>query len=242
MRDMRLNCNVTRGEIDNTQRGLVVVTLWVCGEEAPCRINLEGDCLRDLAGCKIAFTNKQFNEFQPYPVSLSALSQGVVGEITASARLYTVTKQNDLGEYENPCYTNVMRLEFFTSLGRVIFECLNFETELISLDWQMTDGEEFAQEASNFANWQAHIEATPKEELNTQPYLLSDLFDEIFQRFGNSIDFDQHEAALMGWDGTLSALADARELKPADFDQDLLLDDALLGDQFMKASCTIDIS
>ena len=217
MRDMRLNCNVTRGEIDNTRRGIVVVRLWIFGEDDPHEFLLEGDCLRDLAGCHYEFKNTPLDGFKPLDINISEVNTGVVGDITASARL-CMHKPNELGQYEKPLFVNVLRLEFFTSIGRVILECFDCKCNLLDLEWSMNEGEEFAQKASNFSAWQAHIASTSKRDLNNNPQQLSYLYDEIHQRFADSIDFDQYEAALMGWEGILAALADERDANSKSLD------------------------
>ncbi len=210
MNDLRLNCNVTRGEIDNTHRGAVVLRLWVYGEIKPYEFTLTGDCLRDLAGCHFYFANTPLEPFKNLDAVLPKKAKGVVGEITASARL-CMHKPNELGQYEKPVYVNVLRLEFFCELGRVLLESFDCQVKLISQEWSMSEDEEFAQKASNFAAWQSHVKATPKTELNSNAQQLSLLYDEIHQRFADSMDFDQYEASLMGWDGILSALADERD-------------------------------
>jgi len=97
MNDMRLNCNVTRGEIDNTRRGTVVVRLWIYGEIKPREYTLKGDCLRDIAGGHFYFSNKPLEPFKPLDCDLPNEAEGLVGEITASARL-CMHKPNALGQ------------------------------------------------------------------------------------------------------------------------------------------------
>ena len=87
----------------------------------------------------------------------------------------------------------------------------------------MTEDEEFAQKASNFSAWQEHIAKVPTSELEKNPHILAILYDEMHQRFGDLLDFDQHEAALLNWHGITSALAEEREINVLadDFSPDL---------------------
>ena len=210
MNDMRLNSYVTRGEIDNTQRGTVVARLWLHGQDEPLEFSLAGDCLRDLAGSHFLFANTPLEPFQTLDADLSEVAEGVVGEITASARL-CMHKPNESGQYEKPVFVNVLRLEFFTALGRVVLECFDCRVQLVSTSWSMSADEEYGQVASNFAAWQSHISRANKSEFAKDVQRLSFLYDEIHQRFADSLDFDQYEASLMGWNGILGALADERE-------------------------------
>src|SRR5258707_14164420 len=53
----RLNQMVTRGVIDNRQKGKVLGTLWLIGQESAIRLELDGNCDDDLAGCLVEFIN-----------------------------------------------------------------------------------------------------------------------------------------------------------------------------------------
>ena len=108
MYDVRLNSNVTRGEVINTERGSVQVRLWLYHQEEPVEFKAEGDCLRDVAGSHFHFINRPLEPFQELDFSLDALTllPGVTGEITASSRL-CMHKPNELGEYGKPTYINV---------------------------------------------------------------------------------------------------------------------------------------
>lgn len=208
--DIRLNNAVIRGEIDNTRRGIVSAKFWLFGKEKPLEIKLEGDCLRDLAGCHFQFKNNPVEQFQKVELDWSKVENGFVGDITASARL-CMHRPNDLGGYDGPEIVNVLRFEFFTEFGRILLESYDFTSTLISNAWQMSISEEFGQKAANFATWQGHIERNPRLDIGKDAQHLANLYDEIHQRFADNFDFDLNEAALMGWNGIISALADESE-------------------------------
>ncbi len=212
MSDTRINSAVVRGELDNTRMGQVSLRLWLIDRSEPVSIQLDGDCLRDLAGSHIKFENHPIEPWKASPIDLSQVSHGIAGEITASARL-CMHRPNNEGGYHKPELVNVMRLEFFCELGRVVLEAFDFQSELLLKTWSMSDEQEFAQMASNFSEWQHHILKRGPFDPSCDAQELSYLYDEIHQRFADTIDFDQNEAALMGWDGVLSALAEEREIK-----------------------------
>lgn len=46
---------IRRGIIDNTRRGVVELQLWFTRMDDPLVLRLEGDCLQDIAGCRVRF-------------------------------------------------------------------------------------------------------------------------------------------------------------------------------------------
>ena len=48
---------ITRGVVDNTTPGYVELRLWGIDEGEPIDILLTGNCLADIAGCRVNFTN-----------------------------------------------------------------------------------------------------------------------------------------------------------------------------------------
>lgn len=219
MLDTRLNNAVLRGEIDNTRRGLTRITLWLKAIAEPLSINLEGDCLSDLAGSHLTFTNKAPVE-ETIALDFSALKTGHVGEITASDRMFTTEEVDGSNSSTQSPSTkrNLLRLEFFCDIGRFILESSDFVCNLEKKVWTLDPAEEFAQSASNASLWQQHIASSSvyKGERSLEAY--ADLYDEISLRFADSLEFDQHESYLMGWDGILSILAEENG-SPTGFEQ-----------------------
>ena len=215
MLDTRLNNAVLRGEIDNTRRGETHLKFWLFGKEQPVSIALGGDCLRDLAGTHIYFENTPLDRKEPVTIDLDSIEKGEIGEVTASSRL-CMHKPNQSGGYNKPVYINALRIEFYCELGRILLEAFNFTSLLINKTWFMTEEENFAQRACNFSVWQGHIESSQKFDLSSDAQDLANLYDEIHQRFADNFDFDQQEAALMGWTGILNALAEI-STTPLDF-------------------------
>lgn len=240
MNAIRLNRAVLRGEIDNTRKDAVTVTLWLIGSSKPLIIQLKGNCLRDLAGTHIKFTHRPLDHHERMVLEEDTLRQGVVGEITASDRLSMHRPSKD-GGYDAPTVVNVLRLEFFCDAGRVLLESYNFTPAFVSESWRMTVEEEFVQQACNFSAWQHYISESPFMDSVSHAQELANLYDEIQQRFAGQADFDHMEASLMGWNGVLDALVESGEPSPPNPLQDLSdlltngIDDILLDGEYFKS-------
>jgi hypothetical protein len=84
----RLNQMVTRGVIDNRQKGKVLGTLWLIGQESAIRLELDGNCADDLAGCLVEFVN---HEPRPdHSIGRFRDQVGAAGTITASRKVRTL--------------------------------------------------------------------------------------------------------------------------------------------------------
>ena len=49
---------IRNGIIDNTTRGTIRLMLWCEGETAPIALEMAGNCLQDIAGCRVKFRLK----------------------------------------------------------------------------------------------------------------------------------------------------------------------------------------
>jgi len=149
---------VVRGEIDNRTHGHLAGYIWFAGRAEPVRLELEGNCWRDLAGRRLEFTNPE-----PKTVDigiLAAIQQGVVGDITASRKVKVPEIPLDqIGEYyaaKKPWpwhWGNSLYLEWFSrSNGRVVIESATFELRIAGDSaWEMTPEEETEQRRANTA-------------------------------------------------------------------------------------------
>ena len=76
---------VVRGEVDNRRKDCVTGRIWLVGNEVPLELELQGNALRDLAGCHLAFTN--LNPKPGNESGLARLQAGIVGDMTASRKV-----------------------------------------------------------------------------------------------------------------------------------------------------------
>jgi hypothetical protein len=141
----RLDKAVIRGEISNTTPDQVTGQIWLVGLKNPLTISLEGNCLRDLAGCTLSFVNPH-----PRPErdvdGLCPLQEGQTGEMTASRKVRVpLIHEDELMEYiqEKKAVpsrlANSLYLEWFsTKNGRVVVEGTDFQLTISEPAWGMT--------------------------------------------------------------------------------------------------------
>lgn len=155
---LRLDTAIIRGEIDNTTRGNVRGSLWLVGHEKPFVLDLRGDAWRDVAGCKVTFTNPR-PEAQAATSALKPKQRGSVGDITASRKIKVPTgteeewlEADEAGTgMEAPAeWRNSLYIEWFSEAnGRVIIESTSFEISISEWIWEMDVAEEEAQKMAN---------------------------------------------------------------------------------------------
>ncbi|MBU0678403.1 MAG: hypothetical protein KJ626_09815 [Verrucomicrobia bacterium] len=151
----RLDRSVIRGEIDNREKGRVKGRIWLTGCDEPVRLNLTGNCGRDLAGCFMQFENPD-----PRPgehVELSPEQKGVVGGMTASRKVrvldVSVEEAIFLESADKPVpehMENCLYLEWFSNAnGRVVIESTHYIIEISAPEWTLSAGEHAKQVREN---------------------------------------------------------------------------------------------
>lgn len=160
----RIDKEIMYGWIDNTIRGKVTGEIYLQGESEPICLNLEGDCHRDLAGCRCDFKN-------PSPIlnkrlKLDSRQVGKIGDMTASRRC-RIPEISPLEYYEhkkkglNPKYhlANVLYLEWFSEKnGRVVIELPDIEIDVTLPKWKMTPEDEKKQQQNNMDNMTSFLD------------------------------------------------------------------------------------
>ena len=138
----RLNEMVTRGVIDNRQKGKVIGTLWLDGQEAAIRLELDGDCDDDLAGCLLEFVNRNP---RPDPSIGQFRDQvGAAGTITASRKVRTLPPDVRVEELNGEMieqfgWSNSLYLEWFSKFnGRAVVELVDPEVRVSEPAWSFT--------------------------------------------------------------------------------------------------------
>src|SRR5450759_1653354 len=128
----RIHNHIARGVIDSRNPGRVIGSLWLVGRVEPVRLELEGDPLRDLAGCLLSFENPRSEAGELG--NFAALQTGTVGDMTASrkARVPDVAMEEMLrlsreGQPVPSHLANILYLEWFSvSNGRVVIEAADW--------------------------------------------------------------------------------------------------------------------
>jgi hypothetical protein len=129
---LRLDTAVIRGELDNTTRDNVRGKLWLVGREEPVVLDLRGNTWRDVAGCKITFTNP-WPSAQENATALQPKQKGYVGDITASRKVRVISEDSEIDDAleddpESMEWSNSLYLEWFSEEnGRVFIESADFD-------------------------------------------------------------------------------------------------------------------
>lgn len=212
-----LGKSVLRGEIDNTERGRITGKIWLKGREEPLELDLKGNCMRDIAGCRIAFSNREPSDEDD--VDLACLQTGLAGEITASRKIRYFGPSDDLnfGKTGNCIY-----LEWFSDVnGRVLLEGPDFSIEIQESKWFMSPEDEkvqiesvagilarWAREMSDFES----IDSEPRrmDEFEWERNLresdaLTDRFSKVLEKYIDHPNCDRLIAREMGWTWLLDA-------------------------------------
>ena len=156
----RLDKAIVRGEISNQVRGQVTGKLWLLGRKEPVEISLKGNCLRDLAGCRLTFENP-LPRREPSSEQLSSQQKGVTGDMTASRKAKVPTVNDDeliqLLHSKVPVpfvFANILYLEWFSEAnGRVVVESSGFRLEISEPAWSMSAPEEEVQVGESQENF-----------------------------------------------------------------------------------------
>lgn len=228
----RIDESVIRGEIDNTVEGRTTGQVWLMGREEPLVLDLDGDCLRDLAGTRLRFVNPAPRP-QEDVLTLAAEQTGLIGDMTASRRCRVpdlMTSEAKGGEDRHE-WRNVLFLEWFSNAnGRVVIESDAFQLEVSAHEWDMDEDVEAAQQLSNLHAMREFIgqviqrnEAENEGEVAAQMNefeweerlkesdRLTDAYQEVLEKYMEDPDGERKEAFVMGWDGLLDAMADQEE-------------------------------
>jgi hypothetical protein len=224
----RLADSVVRGEIDNRTRGRVTGRLWLAGRDEPLVIDLAGDCMRDLAGCLVTFSNPS-----PAPANIDGLDpvqEGRVGEITASRKIFvldvSVEEAMRLGREDADIpkhQANGLYVEWFSERnGRVVIESTSFLVQVSMPEWTMSEEEQHTQLQDvheTFRGWLDHFdrilaeseedlgedeEELPMDEFEWEKRLResdakSEKLGEVFEKYNGHPDCEKLVAREMGW-------------------------------------------
>ncbi len=163
---IRLDKAIIRGEITNQIPGLVTGRIWLVGQPDPLVLHLQGNCLRDLAGCHLSFENPQPRP-DPAVAIVANQQNGVVGDMTSSrkSRIPTVSHEEllDYLEAQLPIPTrvaNTLYLEWFSELnGRMVLETADCHLRISLPDWSMSAEEENLQSRVSQGNFHAYLDS-----------------------------------------------------------------------------------
>jgi hypothetical protein len=166
----RIEKAVVRGEISNDERGLVTGRVWLSGRKEPLVLRLQGNCMRDLAGCRLRFANPS-PESDPSLSVLTSRQHGVTGELTASRKVRQpmVPDQEVMSLIEKrqeiPCrLANCLYLEWYSETnGRVLLEATDYQLEVSERQWAMEPEDEEEELLRSQQRFQEYIDTITGE-------------------------------------------------------------------------------
>jgi hypothetical protein len=242
----RIEENVVRGEIDNRSFGRVYGKVWLTGRGDPLALELTGNCHKDLAGCRVTFTN-------PAPKSdrnlaLAADQSGAVGDMTAARKVRVIENFDYLAMKKGKKFpehmANCLYLEWFSHAnGRVVIESTEYEITVSEPVWRLSPDEEIRQHEANANAMRAFMDRAagaldpreeaaydeaPKDEFEWELFLRASdrrttKLGELMEKYHNHPDRDRLIAREMGWtwiEEMLDAEAESGAKEETDDDSD----------------------
>jgi hypothetical protein len=223
----RLDKCVVRGWLDNTTKGKTRGEIWLLNQEHPVQLDLRGNCLRDLAGCRIEFENNT-PEDESHCRNLNHVQAGAIGDVTAARKVKVLTEPVDevvRRRRENPQggppptrVANCLYLEWFSRRnGRVLIESVDFNVRIVSgPKWRMSEEEEREQLSANVRAMEQFFEQLPEDDDET-PTITSSMnefeweihlrhsdergqkYAELLEKYQDHPDSERIIAREMGW-------------------------------------------
>ena len=225
----RIHQTLVRGEIDNRQRGRVHGSVWLLGRQEPVKLELSGNCSRDLAGCIVCFINPQPISGEDERTDLDPVQNGVAGDITASrkVRVFDVSLEQAMriakeGGTPPEHMANSLYLEWFSEAnGRMVIESADYKIEISPPAWTLSREEEKQQIAATqqaMRDWlerldeslqQTHGEFDPDEERPLDEFgyekfmresdARTDKYMKLLEKYEGHPDREKIVAREMGW-------------------------------------------
>ena len=166
---------ISHGVIDNTVRDTVTLQLWGIDGGEPLEFSMQGNCLRDIAGCRVTFVNKgaeveRSAEHRVLRTLRDDRRTPYLGDVTLSRRVPDSDNKRGL--------SNLLSIEFFISREmRVLIETALFKFEISLPQWSMSWEESRAQAFMNMEALRAHVEENVK---SFRSAALNDILDNGF--------------------------------------------------------------
>jgi hypothetical protein len=218
----RIADSVVRGEIDNRTPGRVDGRVWLAGRNEPLVLELSGNCHKDLAGCKLLFSNPA-----PKPdtgVTLALDQSGAVGDMTAARKVRVIENFDYLAMKKGKKFpehmANCLYLEWFSHRnGRVVIESTEYEISVSEPVWRLSPDEEIRQHEANAEAMRSFMEraagaldpreeaaydGSPKDEFEWELFLRASdrratKLGELMEKYFDDPERDRIIAREMGW-------------------------------------------
>ena len=152
-----LESSILGGYLSNEVPGLVTGMLHLAGQKRPVRVELSGNFLRDIAGCRVEFQNPLPECDIEDTQQLSHQQNGQVGVMTASYRVAKLPRRRHFGTPgftlpEPPGLKNLLFFEWFNQdHQRILIQSWHLQTRVSPPRWQLSKEAETAQLRQNRA-------------------------------------------------------------------------------------------
>ncbi len=145
-----LESSILGGYLSNEVPGLVTGVLHLTGQKQPVRVELVGNFLRDIAGCRVDIHNPLPDINEVHVDAVSALQHGYSGVMTASYRVAKLPRRRSQAEGVStmptpPGLKNLLFFEWFNQdHQRILIQSWHLELRVSPPRWQLTKDEEAA--------------------------------------------------------------------------------------------------
>ena len=149
--DIHLSNSVISGHLTNEIPNLITGVVHLIGRKQPLQVELQGNFLRDIAGCRIDWINSIPNMGCEVSDTLRSRQLGAAGEMTASRRIRHMTKKNAFSpcptlDHASGCLKNLIFLEWFNlHQQRVILQAWHWTLRVSAPQWTLPREQELAQ-------------------------------------------------------------------------------------------------
>jgi hypothetical protein len=141
--DIHLSNSVIGGYLTNEIPNLVTGMIHLAGQKHPLRIQLQGNFLHDIAGCRIEFVNPVPDAKHSLDEKLEADQQGFSGEMSASRRINRMMRKNappvsPALQHSADSLKNLLYLEWFNTNGqRIIIQAWHWTLRVSPRKWDL---------------------------------------------------------------------------------------------------------
>jgi hypothetical protein len=181
-----LESSILGGYLSNEVPGLVTGVLHLAGQSQPVRVELVGNFLRDIAGCRVDFHNPLPEANQGHVEAVAPMQHGYSGLMTASYRVAKLPRRRlQLGAVLTapvpPGLKNLLFFEWFNQdHQRILIQSWHLQLRVSSPRWQLTKDEEAALLRQNRAR-RKHFLLGARRNPKSADALHSPGFDDPFQ-------------------------------------------------------------
>jgi hypothetical protein len=139
--DVHLSNSVIGGYLTNEVPNSVTGLVHLAGHKHPLRVELQGNFLRDIAGCRIDFVNPVPHAKEAVLEQMKSQQDGFVGEMSASRRIVRMMRKNapptsPALEHSATGLKNLLFLEWFNNQHqRIIIQAWHWTLRVSTPRW-----------------------------------------------------------------------------------------------------------